>query len=147
LLLLTAFYLASFQLIGKKVGISGLVTRKGNQVAFLGTDGRRVEANVQGAQIAAAGIFLRFPNWMDIIGLHTYHRLITFRGMQENEFHYGKKPDANWLRSYVNDPILLFLYKYQNGFRPLIDTFYTESVYFKGNRERLIVTPQGYIIQ
>jgi|GEM_PF-4444087 len=146
-LFLTSIYLAGFQYIDKKVGISGLVTRKGNHVEFVGTDGRRVEARAQGVQIAAAGIFLRFPKWMDIIGLRSYHRIVTFRGMQDNEFHYGKKPDSNWLRTYVNDPILLFLYKYQNGIRPVINISYTESVYFKGNKERLIVTPQGYIIQ
>lgn len=146
-LLLCSFYLAGFQLIGKKVGIAGLVIRQGGNVEFIGTDGQKLVAHVKGSQIAAAGIFMRFPGWMNILGLGNYHRLITFLGNQENEFHYGKKPDVNWIRSYVDDPVLLFLYKHQKGIRPVLTIFYTESVYFKGSKDRLIVTPQGYIIQ
>jgi hypothetical protein len=146
-LLMISFYLADFQLIAKKVGVSGLVTRRGNRVEFVDAEGRKVEAEVKGPQIAAAGIFMRFPSWMDVIGLYTYHRLITFRGMQQNEFHYGKKPDKNWLASYVDDPVLLFLYNFQDTIRPLLNINYIESVYFKGSKERIIVTPQGYIIQ
>jgi len=147
LLLSISFYLATFQYIGKKVSISGMVTRSAAVTQFIGTDGRKVAANVSGAQIAVSGIFLRFPGWMDILGLHTYHKFVTFRSMKQNEWHYGKKPDAEWLRAYVDDPVLLFLYKNQKGLRPFLNIFYTESIYFKGNKERLIVTPQGYIIQ
>jgi hypothetical protein len=147
LLLLISFYLAGFQYIGKKVGISGLITRSGSTVNFVNAEGETVHATVHGPQTAAAGIFLRFPRWMDILGLRTYHRIVTFRGNQQTEFHYGKKPDASWLRSYVHDPLLLFLYKYRDTFNPLINIFYTESVYFGGNKKRLIVTHSGYIIQ
>lgn len=147
LFLLISFYLAGFEYIGKRVGVSGVVTRTGNRVDFVDADGRRVQAQVQGPQTAAAGVFVRFPNWMRAIGLRTYHRMVTFRGNRQNEFHYGKKPDAQWLRTYVDDPVLLFLYKYQNALRPAINIFYTESVYFAGNKKHVIVTNQGYIIQ
>src|SRR5688572_11108703 len=63
MLLVISFYLAGFQYIGKKVGISGLVTRTGNRVEFIGSEGRRVQARVQGPQTASAGLFIRFPNW------------------------------------------------------------------------------------
>jgi hypothetical protein len=147
LLLVISFYLAGFQYIGKKVGISGLVTRNGNRVHFIGSEGRRLEASVRGPQTAAAGVFIRFPNWMRHLGVRTYHRMATFRGNHQTEFHYGKKPDSRWLKSYLNDPVLLFLYKHQDLLRPAINVFYTESVYFSGNKKRLIVTNQGYIIQ
>jgi len=147
ILLTISFYLAGFQMIEKKVGVSGMITRKGNHVQFLDSDGRKVEAEVRGPQFAAAGIFLRFPSWLNTIGLRTYHRMVTFRGMQENQFHYGKKPDGEWLSTYVDDPVLLFLYKIQDTIRPVLDISYIESIYFKGNKERVIVTPLGYIIQ
>jgi hypothetical protein len=146
-LLVVSIYLAGFEMIGKKVGVSGLVTRTGKRVEFLGSDGHRVYAEVSGPQMAAAGIFIRFPRWMDILGLRTYHRLLTFRSIQQNEWHYGKKPPADWLQTYVDDPVLLFLYKYRNALDPLINISYNESVYFKGSKEHLIVTPEGYIIQ
>lgn len=146
LLLVLSFYLAGFQFVGKKVGIQGLMTRAGNSVDFVGSDGRRVQAHVKGPQTAAAGIFLRFPDWMDVLGLRTYHRMVTFRGNQETDFHYGKKPDAQWMQKYVNDPVLLFLYKYRDS-NPVMNVFYTESVYFSGNKKRVIITNQGYIIQ
>jgi hypothetical protein len=145
--LMISFYLSGFQLIARKVGVSGVVSRRGNHVEFIDVEGRKVETEVKGPQFAAAGIFMRFPSWMDVLGIYNYHRLITFRGNQQNEFHYGKKPDKNWLASYVDDPVLLFLYNYQDTIRPVLNISYIESVYFKGNKERIIVTPQGYIIQ
>ena len=145
--LLVSFYLAGFQYVGKKVGVSGLITRTGNRVHFIGSEGRRVQAVVQGPQTAAAGIFIRFPNWTDLLGLRTYHRMVTFVGNRQIQFHYGKKPDENWLRSYVDDPVLLFLYRHRDALNPAIRVFYTESVYFSGTKKRVIVTNQGYIIQ
>jgi hypothetical protein len=147
LLLLLSCYLAGFEYVGKKVGVSGLVTRSGNQVEFIGTEGRRVEAKIKGPQTAAAGLFIRFPRWMRYLGLRAYHRLVTFRGNQQTEYHYGKKPSAEWMRSFVSDPVLIFLYKHRETLKPVLDVDYTESVYFSGNRKRLVVTPQGYIIQ
>lgn len=147
ILLLISFYLANFQLIQNKVGVSGLITRTGKHAEFVGSEGQKIEAEVTGPQMAVAGIFMRFPGWMDILGLHTYHRLVTFRSIQQNEWHYGKKPTADWLQAYVDDPVLLFLYQYRDILDPAVRIFYTESVYFKGNKERLIVTPEGYIIQ
>ena len=147
MLLVISFYLAGFQYIGKKVGISGLVTRTGNRVEFIGSEGRRVQSRVQGPQTAAAGLFIRFPNWMRALGLRTYHRMITFRGNHQTEFHYGEKPDPQWLKNYVNDPVLLFLYKHRDAINPALNVFYTESVYFSGSKKRVIVTNHGYIIQ
>ena len=147
LLLTVSFYLAGFQYIGKKIGVSGLMTRKGNQVDYIGSEGRTVKAGVIGPQSAAAGIFIRFPNWMNVLGLRAYHRMVTFRGNQQTEYHYGEKPTAQWLKQYVDDPILLFLYKHRDSFRPALNVFYTESVYFSGSKKRVIVTHQGYIIQ
>lgn len=146
-LLLISFYLASFEYVGKKVGISGLITRTGSKVDFIGSERRRVQAIVHGPQTAAAGVFVRFPNWTNVLGLRTYHRMITFLGNQQNDFHYGEKPDVTWLKNYVDDPLLLFLYKYRDSLRPALDVFYTESVYFSGTKKRVIVTKQGYIIQ
>ena len=147
LLLLVSFYLASFEYVGKKVGISGMMIRTGNRVDFVGTERRQVQSVVQGPQTAAAGIFVRFPNWTNVLGLRTYHRLVTFRGNRQTEFHYGKKPDAEWLRTYLEDPILLFLYRYRDSIKPALNVFYTESVFFSGTKKRIIVTNQGYIIQ
>ena len=147
LFLVVSFYLASFEYIGKKVGVSGLMTRTGSRVAYVERDGRNLTAMVKGPQTAAAGVFIRFPGWMDVIGLRTYHRMVTFRGNHEIDFHYGKKPEASWLKNYVNDPILLFLYKHRDAFDPAIRVFYTESVYFAGVKKRVVVTNQGYIIQ
>jgi len=146
LLLVISFYLAGFEFIGKKVGISGLVTRSGNRVDFIGSDGRKIHAQVKGPQTAAGGVFLRFPNWMNVLGIRTYHRMVTFRGNNEIDFHYGKKPDAAWMQKYVDDPVLLFLYKHRDS-NPIVNIFYTESVYFSGNKKRVIITNQGYIIQ
>ena len=147
LLLFISFYLAGFQYIGKKIGISGLVTRNGNHVEYIGSEGRRLEARVQGPQTAAAGVFIRFPNWMRYLGLRTYHRMATFRGNHQTEFHYGEKPSPQWLKSYVDDPVFLFLYKYRDTLSPAVNVFYTESVYFSGSKKRVIVTNHGYIIQ
>jgi hypothetical protein len=50
------------------------------------------------------------------------------------------------MQKYVEDPVLLFLYKYRDS-NPVVNVFYTESVYFSGTKKRVIVTNQGYIIQ
>src|SRR5262245_25493518 len=47
--LMISFYLADFQLIAKKVGVSGMVVRRGNHVEFVDAEGRKVDAEVKGA--------------------------------------------------------------------------------------------------
>jgi hypothetical protein len=144
LLLAAAFYLTNYQLLIDRVEPAGHAISRGRSVEFIGTRGERLIANPKGSQLAAAGVFLRFPQWMSVLGLHTYHRLITFRGNKETEFHYGKKPDASWLSPHV-DAIYKFLYD-NKEWAPL-DTYYVESVYFPPGKHRLLVTPKGYIVQ
>lgn len=141
-----SIYLTGYEYVGKKVELSGQMTRRGSQVEFVSSTGVQLSAQVRGNQIAAAGVFLKFPSWMKYIGLETYHRLITFRGNQETEFHYGEKPDAEWLKQYMSDRVFLLLYKYRD-WPLLVEPSYTESVYFSGARNKVLVTREGYIIQ
>jgi hypothetical protein len=135
-----AFYLSRYQYIGGGVEPAGIAVRHGSTVRFTRYTGGEEKFTVHGSQIAAAGLFLRFPDWMRFVGLATYHRLITFRGMDQNEYHYAK-PKADWIKPYA-DPIYVFLYK--NGW---FNTYYTESVYFSGGKNRILVTHSGYIVQ
>lgn len=146
MLFLFSFYLTSYEYVGAKVQLSGQATRRGNQVDFVSSTGAQMSAPVKGSQIAAAGIFLKFPSWMRYVGLENYHRLVTFRGNQETAYHYGEKPDAEWLRQYLKDPVFLFLYEHRD-WPLLMEPSYTESVYFSGARNKVLVTREGYIIQ
>lgn len=141
-----SFYLSRFQYLGEKVEPAGLATYRGNTVQFVDVDGVEMTVTIKGEQAAAAGVFLRFPDWMGFLGLRTYHRLVTFRGNAQSEYHYGERPDAVWLRSFLDDPIYLFLYKNRNWLK-IADPFYTESVYFINGKHRIHVTHSGYIIQ
>jgi len=143
-LFLFAIYLSRYQYVGDKVYPAGQATLHRNNVSFVSHNGVSNTYAVRGGEVAAGGIFLRFSPWMRILGLETYHRLITFRGNQENVYHYSK-PTAVWLESYA-DWLYVFFYKNKKWF-PFADPFYTESPYFAGGKRRLLVTHSGYIIQ
>jgi hypothetical protein len=141
-----AIYLTSYQFIGSKVQIAGHVLHHGSTVQYIDEEGKEMRAATKGPQIAAAGLFVRFPGWMNWIGLDTYHKMVTFRGNIENEFHYGKKPPVLFLESYIHDPLLLFWYKHADSVDFAVPA-YIESVYFGGPKHRLLVTHSGYIVQ
>lgn len=144
ILLVFALYLSRYQYVGEKVYPAGQASLHRGSVDFFNYDGTSRTYPVRGGEVAAGGIFLRFRPWMRFLGLQTYHKLITFRGNQENTYHYIK-PAAAWLESYA-DRFYVFLYKNKEWI-PLADPFYTESPYFAGSKRGLLVTHSGYIIQ
>jgi hypothetical protein len=143
LLVTFALYLCKYQYIGTSVELAGKIRRQGNTIRYANYDHTELTVTVQGGEAAAGGIFLRFPRWMRYLGLQNYHKLITFRGNQENKYHYSK-PGPEWLETYA-DPLYIFIYKHQKGLN--LKAFYTESPYFSGITHRLYVTHSGYIIQ
>jgi hypothetical protein len=95
LMLTFAFYLTTYQFIGSKVEPAGQAVVSASRVEYLGSDGVRITASWKGNQVAAAGMFISFPRWMRYIGLENYHRMLTFRGNGEHDFHYGKIPEPS----------------------------------------------------
>ena len=138
-----ALYLARYQFLGRGVELAGTARVQGGSVFYVNYNGGKIVAHVKGPEVAAAGVFLRFPSWMRFLGLETYHKMITFRGNLENKYHY-QKPEADFLAPYV-DRFYFLLYKHRKDLG-VVEPFYTESPYFSGNR-RIFVTHSGYIIQ
>jgi hypothetical protein len=143
-ILLFAIYLTRFQYISTKVEPAGEASLRNGSIQFTGTDGIKRSFSVKGAQAAAGGIFIRFPSWMSYLGLENYHRLITFRGIGENEYHYKEPPDS-WI-SENSDAVYGFLYRFRKELE-FLRIRYTESPYFSGSKRKLFVTHSGYIIQ
>jgi len=117
---------------------------RGGTIRYTNAAGNERTFSVAGPEAAAAGIFLRFSPSMDILGLRTYHRLITFRGNGENKYHYSS-PGADWLAPYA-DWFYLFVYRNQKNLG-VVEAFYTESPYFAGGKRTIFVTHSGYIVQ
>jgi hypothetical protein len=144
LLLALAYYLSHFQFLSTKVDLLGEATLRSGTVHFTRYDGAKLTYGVEGTQAAAGGIFLRFPKWMSHLGLENYHRLITFRGNGENEYHYKEPPDS-WIKE-NSDPFYSFLYSYRK-YLEFLQLRYTESPYFTGSKRKIFVTHSGYIVQ
>jgi hypothetical protein len=135
-----AIYLSRYQYVGEGVEVAGTAVHHGGHVEFTSYDGAQSEYQVHGGQVAAGGIFFRFPSWARFLGLRTYHHLVTFRGMVDNQYHYAK-PKAEWIESYA-DRIYVFLYKQE-----WLEAHYTESVYFPPGKHQILVTHSGYIVR
>jgi hypothetical protein len=143
LLMALAIYLSSYQLLAKKAVIAGKAEFRGETVTFTRYDGKIVNSRVNGNRAAAAGIFLRFPNGLGYLGLHSYQKIITFRGSNQFEYHY-QPPDPKWLANYV-DVFFKFLYTRRDWFQFLAPT-YRESPYFGAGKHRIFATHSGYIV-
>lgn len=143
LLLALAFYLSNYQLLAKKAVIAGRAEWNGNIVRFIRYDGNVMTAPAKGNRVAAAGIFLKFPNILRYVGLRTYHRVITFRGSSEFQYHY-MQPDPEWLENYV-DPFFCSLYAHRTWFKA-VEPAYRESPYFGHGKHRIFATHSGYIV-
>ena len=105
--------------------------------------GPRISAPVQGHQAAMAGIIMRFPTWLRFAGLGNYHKAITFRGFNQNEYHYNTPP-ADWLQSYA-DGLFVFFYKNKSWLKTP-EAIYVESPYFNPGKHQVFVTHSGYIV-
>lgn len=138
--LAVAIYLSHYQYVGEGVEVSGIAVHHAGAVRFTSYDGVEQQFQTRGGQIAAGGLFFRFPPWARFLGLATYHRLVTFRGNEENQYHYAR-PGVEFIQSYA-DPVYIFLYK-----RQLLDAHYTESVYFPTGKHQILVTHSGYIVR
>lgn len=143
-ILLFAIYLSRFQFVSSKVELAGEATMRNGVVDFTNYNGVKWSTPVKGRQVAAGGIFIRFPDWMSYLGLENYHKLVTFRGNAENEYHYREPPD-NWIKQ-NSDWFYGFLYRYRKEL-DFLRLRYTESPYFSGTKRKLFVTHSGYIIQ
>jgi hypothetical protein len=143
LLLAFAIYLSSYQLLAKKAVIAGQAEFRGEKVTFTGYDGKVIAATVHGSRAAGAGIFLKFPDILGYLGLHSYHKIITFRGSSQFEYHY-QAPDPKWVGNYV-DVLFEALYTHRNWFQFLAPT-YRESPYFASGKHRIFATHSGYIV-
>lgn len=145
LLLWFAVYLSGYQYVGARVAKAGVASFHRGSVQYASTDGRqKLVMPVRGKTVAAAGVFLRFPTWLSYAGLGSYHKVISFRGFQDNRYHYIP-PDADWLQSYC-DP--LYLFAYRNSDRAgLLNAFYAESPYFDAGKHEIYVTRSGYIVR
>lgn len=143
MLLALAFYLSSYQLLAGKAVIAGRAEWNGNIVRFIRYDGNVMTSPVKGSRAAAAGIFLKFPNILRFLGLRTYHRVITFRGSSEFQYHY-MPPDPEWLENYV-DPFFCSLYAHRKRLK-VVDPTYRESPYFGPGKHQIFATHSGYIV-
>lgn len=143
LLLGLAIYLGSYQLLAKKAVIAGRADFNGRTVKFLRYDGNVLTTPVKGGRAAAAGIFLKFPGFLRFIGLHTYHKVITFRSSNEFQYRY-MQPDPEWLQDYV-DPFYCSLYAHRKWLK-VVEPTYRESPYFGHGKHRVFATHSGYIV-
>jgi hypothetical protein len=144
LLLTFAIYLSDYQFVSNRVELTGQASLHKHSVNFVSYNGITRAYSVNGNQVAAGGIFIRFPKWMSYIGLENYHKLITFRGNNENEYHYMEPPDS-WVKE-NSDAVYGFLYRFRQTLS-FLQLRYTESPYFSGSKRKIFVTHSGYIIQ
>ena len=139
-----ALYLSRYQYVGEKAIPAGETSYQKAEIVFRSMDGKQVAARVQGQKAAAAGIFLRFPKSFRYIGLGTYHKLITFRGFKDNQYHYNPPP-AEWLDEHA-DWFFVFCYKNRKWLK-IPEAVYAESPYFSpGKKHQIFVTRSGYIV-
>lgn len=144
LLVAFAWYLSHYQYLSTKVDLAGEATLRGGAVNFSSYNGSRNTYTVEGTQAAAGGVFIRFPKWMSYLGLENYHKLITFRGNGENEYHYREPPDS-WVKE-NSDSFFALLYHFRKELS-FLQPRYTESPYFAGSKRKIFVTHSGYIIR
>jgi len=144
ILLYFAFYLTKYQYLGAHTENGGIAQLKKGTVFYMDQNLKEQSYPVKGNQAAAAGLFLKFPDWAQYIGLGTYHQLVSFRGNEENELHY-QKIDPEDLDPYA-DPFFMFIFKNQKYM--VIQALYMESPYFPaGAKHKILVTRNGYIIE
>lgn len=136
-------YLTQYQWIGTRVELVGDVNYKHGVLELRSPDGTLQTFPVRGQKQAAAGILMRFPDWMRHLGLATYHQLVGFRSPEEQQFRYNK-PTIEYIESISDD---FFSYAYKNQDWLFIRTEYTESPYFEGSGHKIFVTHSGYIVQ
>lgn len=141
---LLAIYLSHFQFVSSKVQLAGEATLRNGVVQYTNYDGSKRSFPVKGTRVASGGIFIRFPDWMSYLGLENYHKLLTFRGYGENEYHYKEPPDT-WIKQ-NSDWFYGFLYRYRKEL-DFLRLRYTESPYFSGTKRKIFVTHSGYIVQ
>lgn len=142
-LLLAALYLTRYQFVGDKTSPGGVATFGKGEVAYSNMAGDEWKVKVQGHQAAAGGIILRFPTWLRFAGIGNYFRIVTFRGFDENEYHYMPPPE-DWLQQYA-DSMFLFIYKNRNWLK-MPEALYVESPYFNPGKRRIFATHSGFII-
>jgi hypothetical protein len=144
LLVLTSFYLSSYRYVGDRASPAGSAVFKRGAVQYTDNRGQALTVPWRGSRAAAGGIFLRFPKWVGFTGLGTYEKLITFRSIEENQYHY-QQPNDEWLAAHGADTIFRFLHR-NRKFLKFPEAVYVESPYFSGPRRTLIITRNGYII-
>lgn len=143
ILLAFAFYLSQFQYVAEKAQPGGNISFKRGSIAYIDIKGNSSIHELRGSRAAAGGLFLRFPKWMKVLGLQNYHKVVTFRRMEDREYHYNQ-PSPDWLAGYA-DPIFLFFFKNRSWLK-IPEAAYIESPYFSGGSRKLFVTRAGYIV-
>lgn len=142
-LLALALYLSGYQYLGEKATPAGVAVFKKSKVEYRSEAGEDLTVAVQGHQVAAAGILLRFPGFLRYMGLANYHRVITFQSFSHNEYHY-KPPPPEWLQNHA-DSLFIFFYK-NRDWLTIPSAVYVESPYFTPGRHEFFVTHSGYIV-
>jgi hypothetical protein len=138
-----AFYLSRYQYIAEKAQPAGSISYSREHINYVNDRGISTDYQVRGGRAAAGGIFLRFPKWLKVLGLQNYHQVVTFRTMDQREYHYNQ-PDPEWISDYA-DPLYSFFYRNRNWLK-IPETSYIESPYFSGGKRKLFVTRSGYIV-
>lgn len=142
-LLLLAVYLSRYQYLTDRATLAGVIVFQKGTAEYRSDAGTGMSARVQGHQAAMAGIILRFPTWLRFVGLGNYHKAVTFRGFNQNEYHYNTPP-ADWLQTYA-DGLFVFCYKNKSWLKTP-EAIYVESPYFNPGKHQVFVTHSGYIV-
>lgn len=143
ILFLFALYLTRYQYLGDKATLGGQANFRNGRVEFVGVEGAALSVSVQGHQAAAGGVILRFPTWLRYAGLANYQKIVTFRGFNENQYHYNQPP-ADWLQAHT-DSLFVFFYK-NRKWLAVPEAMYVESPYFNPGKHQVFVTHSGYIV-
>lgn len=138
-----ALYLSSYQYLEQKATPAGEAVFKKSRVEYRSENSQQLTVSVQGQRVAAAGILLRFPTFLRYVGLANYHQVITFRGFNQNEYHY-KPPPPDWIQNHA-DSLFVFFYK-NRDWLTIPEAIYVESPYFTQGRHEIFVTHSGYIV-
>jgi hypothetical protein len=144
LIVLAAFYLSNYRYVGDRASPAGSAIFKRGAVQYTDDRGRVLTVPWSGSRAAAGGIFLRFPKWIGFTGLGSYEKLITFRSIEQNQYHY-QQPDDEWLANNGADRIFRFLHR-NRKYCKFPEAVYVESPYFSGGKRTLFITRNGYII-
>lgn len=103
---------------------------------------------VSGDQWVVEGDILKWPNWMNFIGLHTRYRLTRLRGRYIQTEDEKKMPKTIY-PLVENEDHPLWGYLYRQGHRlPFVSTVYGNAVFQsadKDNRFLIYVSTSGFI--